>query len=136
MTTEVQTSSSPPAEKASRWWFVHLSIVAAFVLFFLFMAILYWYWLQTPEPTSIIRVQPGNAQLDGTRVRIEGQSLQRPIEVVLSEENDYGTRIYLVPGNYLLRIERPDGSVIVNEHFAMGPYYERTVRIPGGSDNQ
>lgn len=126
--TEIATTS-PPIEKRSRWWFVHASIVAAFVLFFIFVGILYWRWLLTPEPTSIIRIAPGNDALAGAIVRIEGGDLSVPIEIELTEENDYGTRIYLVPGDYRMEVRRPDGTVLFREGFAMGAYYVRTFNL-------
>jgi hypothetical protein len=128
MTTPV-IINAPPPERPSRWWFVHGSIVTAFVLFFVFVTILYWYWIRTPEPTSIIRIPGGNSALDGTAVVVEGYPLRRPLEVELNEENGFGTRIYLVPGDYRLQVKRKDGEVLFAREFSIGAYHEWTLNL-------
>ncbi len=119
---------SSPDRPRERWW-VYGSIVFAFVIFFFFVAVLYWYWIKTPEPTSIIRIPTGNAKLDGTLIRISDGPLQKPIEVKLSAQNDYGTRIYLVPGDYEIQVFDRSGRLQFKTPLAMAPLYERTLNL-------
>ena len=120
----------PPAEKPSRWWFVHGSIVLAFVLFFAFVAVLYWYWLRTPEPTAIISVPGGEPALNGAMIHIEGERLAKPLEVSLSEANNYGARIYLVPGEYQVEVKDRGGTPVLAHRVTVEGWHELTLRIP------
>jgi hypothetical protein len=119
----------PPPERPARWWFVHVSIVTAFVLFFLFVAVLYFYWIRTPEPTSVIHIPGGNDSLAGTIVQVEGYALRQPLRVELNAENNYGTRIYLVPGSYRLQVVREGGDTLFAREFSIEPYHEWTLNL-------
>jgi hypothetical protein len=123
----------PPPERPARWWFVHVSIVTAFVLFFLFVAVLYWYWIRTPEPTSVINIPKGNAALAGAVVHVEGYPLRQPLQIELNEENNFGTRIFLVPGDYRLQVFREGGEPLFARNFSIGAYHEWTLNVDPGA---
>ena len=100
-----------PAPDNRRWWFVHASIVAAFLLFFVFVALLYINWLRTDEPESILTIPRGTDARAGMVVQVEGWNLDKPLQLELTPENGYGGRIYLSPGVYTLKLLR-DGEVL------------------------
>ncbi|MCC6240024.1 MAG: hypothetical protein IT448_06980 [Phycisphaerales bacterium] len=132
--TETSTSSQP--ERPSRRWFVFTSILTAFLLFFAFVSILYWHWLETPEPSSVVVIESGNPALDGMMIRVQGNNLQSPIEVKLDESNKYGARIYLNPGDYTIQIINPDGSVNGISSFVMIANNERRLNLQPPPANQ
>lgn len=107
MESGTSTSEQPPAtpvdNQRGRWWFVHVSIIAAFVLFFLFVSLLYWNWLRIDEPGSVIIVS-GNQASAGTLIEVEGLNLDQPLRLELTEENKFSGRIYLTPGLYTLSV--------------------------------
>ncbi len=127
--TETPPIESSADEKPRRWWFVHIGMLVAFLFFFCFVAVLYAYWIKTPEPTAFLVIPTGHAELDGTRIRVEGDRLAKPIEVMLDQSNKYGTKIYLVPGDYELQIFSPGGDTPARSKFAMAPYYQRTINL-------
>ena len=129
-----QDNLTPELTPPRRGWLVYLGILVAFAIFFLFVSVLYWYWIKTPEPTSIIKIPTGNAALDGTRIHIEGGGLKRPVEVTLNESNKYGTRIYLVPGDYVMEVFDRNDRPLYRFPMAMAPLYERTLKLVGGDE--
>lgn len=109
--TDSALSADRPPDSRGRWWFVYGSIVAAFVLFFLFVALLYWNWLRIEEPESIISIPRGTDERAGMVVQVDGWNLSSPLQLELTADKGYGGRIYLKPGVYSLQIIR-DGQII------------------------
>lgn len=107
--TSEQPTTTPAEAQRGRWWFVHMSIIAAFVLFFLFVALLYWNWLRVKEPGAVITVN-GNESWAGMVVQVEGFNLNQPFRLELTAENKYSGRIYVTPGVYTVTLLK-DGEV-------------------------
>ncbi len=129
--TRTDLPSTPPAspEQRGQWWFVHLSIVASFVLFFTFVALLYWNWLRVGEPTAIIHIPRGTEARAGMMIQVEGWNLSEPLQLELTEENNWGGRIYLTPGVYKIKIFRNGELIKVIEDVYTLDYRERTLDL-------
>lgn len=126
---------SPPPPDSGRWWFVYGSIIAAFVLFFAFVALLYWNWLSVDEPSAVIVIPRGTPERAGFVVQVEGYNLDQPLILELVEENHYGGRIYLTPGVYTLKIIR-DGEIEYAAERTLLEFQQITLRLEHGIELQ
>lgn len=126
-------AGSPAAEaepRTGRWWIVHTGVVLAFVLFFVFVAVLYWNWLRIQEPTASLRITGGSPAYDGAIVRVEGRNLDQPLELKLNQKNHFGGRIYLQPGVYSVSIVRGEQLLFGPGEASIFPLRESTMVLP------
>lgn len=125
----VITEGEPAEPRTARWWFVHISVVASFALFFLFVALLYWNWLRVQEPTASLRITGGSPAYEGAIVRVEGGYLNKPLELPLSAQTHYGGRIYLRPGVYMVSVLK-DGKTLLAGEAPILESRESTLELP------
>lgn len=116
--------------RTGRWWRVHAGVALAFVLFFVFVAVLYWNWLRIQEPTAALRITGGSPAYDGAIVRVEGRNLHQPLELELNEQNRFGGRIYLQPGVYRVSVIRGDELLFGPGEASIFPLRESTLMLP------
>lgn len=115
MTTESPSpiENPPPAHspRPGRKLLV-LSIVAGcMALFCVLVAVIFIKWQR--EPIAELVVQPGNSWLDGTTLVITGNS-DKDMQLTLDATNNYGGRIMLVPGHYLV-IVKLNGTPVISQ---------------------
>jgi len=128
----------PPRGAPERGAPVRLVIIGTGVLFVAMVGALYYRWVTTVVPTSILSVY-GNERLDGAVVTVAPagagapaaatsrhssatmeQSEMRPLVAVLDKQHGYGANFYLEPGVYRATL-RLEGRTLSTPEFSLGP---------------
>lgn len=113
--------SRQPGETRARSWWVGISVVSAFILFFVFVAVLAVKWVQVHAPTSVVEIVNIPESLDGDTLQVTGDLLPKPLTYELTPKlrgTQNRVRIYLDSGFYRLSIVR-DGTTLFSEPFSV-----------------
>lgn len=111
-------SQSPPIASRRSAFGIHLAIFASFALFAVTMAIIYYFFITTPETDCSLYVY-GNEAMDQAVATLEGppnsaQQDKQSYTVKLERANDYSARFFLPSGTYHLKVVGADGRVLVD----------------------
>lgn len=104
-----------------------LGIVATCILLFCtLVGVIYVKW--QPEPTAELVVPPGNSWLDGTTILAKGSG-EKDLELDLNAKNNYGGRIILSPGQYIVQMKL-EGVIVWSDRLTVKDAVSQRFQIP------
>lgn len=101
-------------------------VTASILLFCTLVGVIYFKW--QPEPTAELLVPPGNVWLDGVVILARGNG-EKDLELSLEAKNNYGGRIILTPGQYVIQMKLK-GVVIWTDRLPVKDSVNQRFQIP------
>jgi hypothetical protein len=104
-TTEAIEGTGDVAYQRPKPWFVTMSLLAAFALFVVCMAVLIYRGVTAADPKSVIVVL-GNEKWKSATVTVEGGGLKAPLTASIEYYNKFQVPFFVGRGTFVVCIDR------------------------------